>query len=230
MANEKIKQNYKNIANAIRSKTGSNGLLTAEEMPGAIESIETGITPTGTINITSNGNNIDVAQYAKADVNVPIPPGYIIPSGTKGITSNGNDIDVTSYASVDVNVSSVPTIPDWQINARFNISYINMHNVAQLNITVENTLLYALGDNLIDTTTEQPVCSVSDSLDFILPIVLLDDMEISDDNTFDFSYFISSYNGEPYSSLTGKLVIKDIKGTTIKELRFSDIFTEYPES
>ena len=32
-----------------------------------------GITPTGKINITQNGTNIDVAQYALADVAVPAP-------------------------------------------------------------------------------------------------------------------------------------------------------------
>lgn len=36
-----------------------------------IKEIEQGITPTGTINITENGNDIDVTQYATADVNVP---------------------------------------------------------------------------------------------------------------------------------------------------------------
>lgn len=98
MANESIKQNYKNIANAIRSKTGENGLIAAEDMPGKIAAIETGITPTGTKSITANGNGIDVTAYAAVDVYVPNPStGYI------DITENGN-YDVTEKASAHVNV------------------------------------------------------------------------------------------------------------------------------
>ena len=69
-SNEIIKQNYKSIANAIRSKTGKNGLMTAEEMPSEIESIETGIIPVGTKTITENGEGIDVTEFAVVDVNV----------------------------------------------------------------------------------------------------------------------------------------------------------------
>jgi hypothetical protein len=62
-----------------------------------------GITPSGAIDITSNGNDIDVAEYATANVNVP---ASAVVSGTKQITANGTNIDVTDYAAVDVNVSS----------------------------------------------------------------------------------------------------------------------------
>ena len=56
----------------------------------------------GTKDITTNGEH-DVAAYAVAKVNVPVPSGYIKPSGTKNITENGTH-DVTSYASTNVNV------------------------------------------------------------------------------------------------------------------------------
>ena len=59
------------------------------------------VTPTGTINITTNGTH-NVANYEKATVNVPTSGG-IIPTGTKEITENGTH-DVTNYASVNVQV------------------------------------------------------------------------------------------------------------------------------
>jgi len=61
-------------------------------------------TPTGTINITANGENIDVKQYATANVAVPQPSGKIT------ITQNGTDINVNDYATADVNVPNGPSV------------------------------------------------------------------------------------------------------------------------
>lgn len=59
------------IANAIRNKTGKSEELTLDQMVSEIGDIQTGdgITPTGTTNITLNGE-YDVTQFAKADVNI----------------------------------------------------------------------------------------------------------------------------------------------------------------
>lgn len=94
------------IANSLRAKTGTSGTIIADDFPSVIDGISTGveggIIPTGTKTITTNGTH-DVKVYESAEVNVPIPSGYIKPSGNKSITTNGTH-DVTNFASATVNV------------------------------------------------------------------------------------------------------------------------------
>ena len=113
------------VATAIRTKKGTTGAINPQNFSSEIESIETGITPSGKKTIT-NTNETDVTNFATAQVvddnlvasnikkNVSILgitgtlEEGITPTGTLDITTNGTK-DVTNYASVNVNVP-LPTL------------------------------------------------------------------------------------------------------------------------
>lgn len=88
------------IADSIRSKTGSSATYTPAEMSDAIDGISSGgITPSGTKTITTNGSH-DVTAYATASVSVP---ASAVDSGSVSISSNGTH-DVIGYATASVSV------------------------------------------------------------------------------------------------------------------------------
>ena len=84
------------------------------------------ITPTGTKSITENGTNIDVAQYAKADVAVPQPTGNV------ELTENGTDIDIAQYATATV---AVPNPSTGSLEITTNDTY-DVINYAQVVVNV----------------------------------------------------------------------------------------------
>jgi hypothetical protein len=128
--NNKVTQSFKDIAQAIRNKTGDEGKMTAADMPEKIEAIPVGINPEGTKEISANGEfnvrefesvnvsvpgattkdkldvtengEYNIAEYARVDVNVPneIPEGYVKPEGTKYIGSD--DVSRESSTTIDV--------------------------------------------------------------------------------------------------------------------------------
>lgn len=128
------------IGDAIREKTGKTARMTLDEMPVEIANIETGggVVPTPTqektVDVTKNGA-VEVIpdegytlSKATANVDVPIPDGYIKPSGTKTIEENGEHI-VTEYEKVSVNVP----IPEGYIqpSGEKEITQNGTHDVAE---------------------------------------------------------------------------------------------------
>jgi hypothetical protein len=83
------------IAAAIREKNGLSTTYKPGEMAAAIAAIPTGITPTGTVNITQNGTT-DVTQYASAAVNVPNSYGQ---SDEGKVVSNGELVAQTARSA-----------------------------------------------------------------------------------------------------------------------------------
>lgn len=59
------------IANAIRSKTNTTDTMKPTDMPAKINSITTGITPTGSITLTENNLYYDVTNYMSAVAKIP---------------------------------------------------------------------------------------------------------------------------------------------------------------
>lgn len=84
--------NYSDIADAIRSKNGTQNTYKPEDMADAIDAIPTGVTPTGTMSITSDGT-YDVTDYATAIVSIPGPPvGYYYKIRSTQVTIGANSI------------------------------------------------------------------------------------------------------------------------------------------
>lgn len=98
--NNRVTKGLKDIADAIRAKTGDDSKMTAAEMPEKIEAIPVGIDPEGTKEISANGE-FNVREFESVNVNVPNPS-----TGTLEINENG-EYDVTEKAAVNVAVAGV---------------------------------------------------------------------------------------------------------------------------
>lgn len=239
MANEQIKQNFKDIANAIRSKTGENGTMTAEEMPSKIGN-NLAKKPAGSLNITANGNNIDVTTKATVNVNVPTYPQ---PSGTTYIYDNGYH-NVSGYAQAYVEVSSGGGEYTEHWDKLLTLSYYTdgTPRVSIGGITGAGEV-YDDGDggyyiDFPDNEGEGTLldrCYQNSNIDIILPFAkevldeLLHDYNIVLDSTIE-ALAQTSIPDFDTSYFTGTLYIHDLNNTLLESIAVNSIIKQHGES
>ena len=146
MANVLVEEtSLQDIADAIRTKNGSQNTYKPGQMAGAIEAIPTGSTPTGTkqISITENGRTTeDVSAYANAEitVNVSGSSGYdvddIAQRNYAGAINIENASIIKEYAFAGSGITSITSSSvtlgnQYMCNGCSNLVSVNLPNIVQ---------------------------------------------------------------------------------------------------
>ena len=183
--NNNLQDFLTDVANSIRTKTGTTDQINAQDFSSKIESIEAGITPTGTIDITTNGI-VDVTNYEKANVNVPSGGGSTLKNLLDATQSTyylfgyytGNSVDnliqyndtsnVTNMSQMFANCQNLTTIPLLNTSNVTNMSMMfygcqNLTTIPLLNTSnVTNMSMMFYGDANLTIIPEIDVNNVND--------------------------------------------------------------------
>lgn len=115
MANVLVEESsLQDIADAIRTKNGSQNTYKPWQMAGAIEAIPTGSTPTGTkqISITENGTTTeDVSAYANAEIEVNVSASGSNAPYTGTVTLSERSASVSFDVGTTDTISAVILLP-----------------------------------------------------------------------------------------------------------------------
>lgn len=159
-----LNQGLTAIANSVRTKGGtSSPLAFPDGIKQAIDNIETGIMPTGTVNITANGT-YDVADKATAVVNVEAGVDYLAKrlngsltsysnAGLTGIAAYGfaNCINLATLNTPNVNILGAQAITNTKLTEfvittptalRLSASRCFMDNSVLAKVDFKNVLLF----------------------------------------------------------------------------------------
>ena len=169
-----------------------------------------GIVPTGTINITENGENIDVKQYAKANVNVLQPKEY----------ANNNNVYV-SYGTYDFSYNSTCYLLKANIRREFdwpqreNDIYTEpfVFTLYGINGEVDINNIELYWGNIVGTAAtwgnifanNKPINYVKNSDGSYTCTVLFDNVKTSNDNFF-IAYRLPSSIGDAIMDVTPYII------------------------
>ena len=132
---------FTNIANAIRSKTGTSSKMKITEMASKINGISVGITPSGTKSITSNGT-YDITSYQYVSVNV---------DSTPNISGVGASLGAQEYFEEDSGYyyHQGITYVVWSVKSNIPSSL-----TATINVSGSGTAKYSNGSRTYTTTVK----------------------------------------------------------------------------